>query len=133
MQERQVQLGLGSMVNIAKQLGMIEGEPQRIEGSRAVYSPENNHEILAPCSGIFMPGLRQDDSTTLCPEDYVEQGQALGHMIRESDLATVPLVAPVSGYLWQFGMCHGGLCDASLPAQHPYAEEGNRVALIVTV
>jgi len=54
-------------------------------------------------------------------------------VLRESDLATVPILAPASGYLWQFGMCHGGICDASLPALHPYAETGEKLAQIVIV
>lgn len=126
-------MGLKSMVNIAKHLGMIEGELELIVGSRAVRSPETSHEVHASCSGIFMPALWRDQTGTLIPDDYVEKGQSLGHIIRESDLRKIPVTAPVSGFLWQYGMCHDMLCDASLPAQHPYAEEGNRIALIVTV
>jgi uncharacterized protein len=132
MQERQVRIGLGSMINIAKHLGMFEGEPELINGPRAVRSPETSNEVNAPCSGIFMPALNKDKSATLIPDDFVEKGQLLGHIIRENDLKSVQIAAPVSGYLWQFGMCHP-LCDASLPSQHPYAEEGNRLAMVVTV
>ena len=133
MQERQVRIGLSSMVNIAKLLGMVEGEPEALEGPRAERTKEHSQDVHAPCPGIFMPALRKDKSATLAPEDFVEEGQTLGHIIRESDLATVPILAPVSGYLWQFGMCHGGICDASLPALHPYAEAGEKLAQIVTV
>jgi uncharacterized protein len=136
MKERQVQMGLYSMVNIAKLLGMIRGEPELIGGQRAVRSPETSHEVHAPCSGIFMPATRKENYT-LDTDDFVEKGQSLGHIIRESDLTTVPVIAPLAGYLWQYGMCHtlenNIQCDASLPAQHPYAEEGNRIALLVTV
>ena len=133
MQERQVRIGLSSMVNIAKLLGMVEGEPERIDGPRAERTKENSREVHAPCPGVFMPALRKDKSATLAPEDFVEEGQTLGHILRESDLATVPILAPASGYLWQFGMCHGGVCDASLPALHPYAEAGEKLAQIMTV
>jgi uncharacterized protein len=137
MKERQVQMGLCSMVNIAKLLGMIKGEPELIVGQRAVRSPENSHEVQAPCSGIFMPATGKENYATLDTDDFVEEGQFLGHIIRESDLTTLPVTAPVSGYLWQYGMCHtlenNIQCDASLPAQHPYAEEGNRIAVLVTV
>ncbi|MDY0165051.1 MAG: succinylglutamate desuccinylase/aspartoacylase family protein [Thermoguttaceae bacterium] len=132
MNERQVQIGLNSMVNIAKALGMIEGEPEPVEGGQVERSRESSHEVLAPCAGIFMPALQKGTSATLIPDDFVEEGQPLGHIIRESDLAAVPVLAPVAGYLWQLNACHGQLCDASLPAQHPYAEEGNRLALVVT-
>ena len=131
MQERQVRIGLDSMLNITKLMGMIDGEPNLPE-IRAVRTPVTSIEVNAPCSGIFMPALNKDKSATLIPDDFVAQGQLLGHIIRENDLKSVQIAAPVSGYLWQFGMCHP-LCDASLPAQHPYVEEGNRLALIVTV
>jgi predicted deacylase len=132
MQERQVRIGLGSMINIAKLLGMFEGEPELINGPRAVRSPETSHEVVSLASGIFMVATGNNKNATLIPDDYVERGQLLGHIIRETDLRTVQVHAPVSGYLWQIGTCHP-TCDASLPAQHPYVEEGNRLALIVTV
>ncbi len=132
MDERQVQIGLRSMVNIAKALGMIEGEPEPVEGGQVERSRESSHEVLSPCAGIFMPALQKDTQATLIPDDFVEKDQPLGHIIRESDLATVRVPAPVSGFLWQLNACHGMLCDASLPAQHPYAEEGDRLALIVS-
>jgi uncharacterized protein len=133
IREKQVKTGLSSMINIAKTLGMIDGVPELIEGPRATLSQETRHEIKAPCSGIFVPALRKDQSGSLVPEDYVEKGQPLGHIIREKDLATVPVTATVSGYLWQLGLCHNKMCDVSLPAQNPYTEEGETLALIVTV
>ncbi|MEX1241250.1 MAG: succinylglutamate desuccinylase/aspartoacylase family protein [Cyclobacteriaceae bacterium] len=133
MQERQVQTGLSSMVNIAKLLGMIEGEPRLPDGPRVAQSPEANHEVLAPCSGIFVPAVGNDKSTMLTPDDYVRAGSQLGHIIRDGDLETIPIIAPVSGYLAKYGLCHWGVCDASLPALHPYAEQGETVANIVTV
>lgn len=132
MQERQVRIGLDSMVNIAKALGMIEGEPEPVEGGQIERTRENSREVLAPCAGIFMPALQKGTTATLLPDDFVEDGQPLGHVLRESDLEAVPVRAPASGYLWQLNACHGQLCDASLPAQHPYLEEGDRLALIVT-
>jgi len=131
MQERQVLMGLSSMVNIAKLLGMIEGEPEQIK-PRVVRTPETSHELHAPDTGIFMPALQRDKKRTLMPEDFVEEGQQIGHIIRESDLVTVPVIAPVSGYMWLYGLCHWGLCDDNLPAQHPYTEEGELIAVIVT-
>jgi len=133
MQERQVQIGLSSMVNIAKVLNMIDGQPELIEGERAVRSSENSHDVNATCSGIFMPAFNKKMNSPLNSDDYVEEGQHLGHIIREGNLETVPVISPVSGYLRQLGACHWGLCDASLPAQHPYTEEGERIAIIVNV
>ncbi len=133
MQERQIQIGLSSMVNIAKLLGIINGEPKLTKDTGFVRSSETLFTVNAPCSGIFMSALKKDKSATLIPDDYIEEGQQLGHIIRESDLETIPVISPVSGYILQLCACHWGLCDASLPAQHPYTDEGERVARIVTV
>ena len=133
MKERQIQTGLSSMVNIAKVLGMIDGQPELINGKRAVRNADTNHEIKAPVPGIFMPAPGKNKLTTIMPEDFVEKGESLGHIIRVNDLTTTNIIAPVSGYLGQLGACHWGLCDASLPAQHPYIEEGEIMARIVTV
>jgi len=133
MQEKQVQIGLSSMVNISKMLGMIDGTAEKIDGPTVEHSPEASHEVKAPSSGIFMPALRKDKTATLIPDDYVYEGQSLGHIISDNDLADVPVNAPVSGYLWQYGLCHWNLCDASLSAQHPYAEMGETIAIVVNV
>jgi predicted deacylase len=132
MPERQVQIGVSSMVNLAKSLGMMAGKPEAISGPRVVRTKENSHEVRAPCSGMFVPGVKIDGSAALAPEDRVEQGQSLGHIIRDKDLVAVPIVAPKSGYLWQYGLCHWSLCDASLPALHPYTEEREVIATVVT-
>jgi len=133
IKERQVLIGLSSMVNIAKVLGMIDGEPEQIEGKRAVRKPETTREIKAPCTGLFVPAAGKDRYSNLIPDDFIEEGQGLGHIIREKDLEPVPVISPVGGYLRQLGACHWGLCDASLPAQHPYTEEGETIAIVVTV
>jgi uncharacterized protein len=132
MQEAQVQTGLVSMVNIAKRLGMIKGEPESA-GQHIERRSDKSHEVVASCSGIFMPGFSEEKGRNLAPEDYVVKGQPLGHIINESDLKKETVCAPVNGYLWQFGVCHWALCDASLPAQHPYVENGDRIALVISV
>lgn len=133
IRERQVKIGLSSMLNIARLLGMMDGEPELIKGKRAVRTPEATHEVKAPCKGIFAPAAIVNKNEFIGPDDYVEKGQQIGHIIRENDLVTIPLISPVSGYIRQLGACHWGLCDASLPAQHPYMDEGERVATIITV
>jgi len=133
MPEPQVQTGLSSMVNIAKSLGLLEGGPEPVSGPRVVRARENSHDVRAPCSGMWVPARKRDAVAALAPEDRVEAGQELGHIIREHDLERVPVLAPVAGYLWQFGVCHWGLCDASLPALHPYTEEREVIAILVTV
>lgn len=122
--ERQVQIGLSSMVNIARTLGMLPGEPQVPENSLIPITEQSSHAVVAPCAGLFV-------AAALAPDDWVEEGQPLGHLISDRDLDKVVITAPVSGWLWKFG-CHRPICDASLPDQHPYAEEGDMLALIVT-
>jgi uncharacterized protein len=133
MPERQVQIGLSSMVNIARVLGMMEGRPDPLQGPRVVRANENSHQVRAPCSGMFVPARKGETAAALAPEDRVVQGQELGHIIREHDLERVPILAPVSGFLWRYGLCHWNLCDASLPALHPYTEEREAIATVVTV
>jgi predicted deacylase len=133
IKERQVLTGLSSMVNIAKSLGMINGEMEPVEGKRAVRKPENTRDIKAPCTGLFVPAAGKDSYSNILPDDFIEEGQVLGHIIRDKDLETIPVLSPVAGYLRQLGACHWGLCDASLPAQHPYTEEGETLALIVSI
>lgn len=133
IQERQVEIGLSSMVNIARLLKLIEGDPQLIDGKRAVRTADTTHTIKAPATGLFVAAAKMGTTVNLGPDDFIEEGQQLGHIIREDDLETVPVIAPASGYIRQLGACHWGLCDASLPAQHPYTEEGENLALIITV
>jgi uncharacterized protein len=131
MRELQVHTGVSSMVNIAKRLSMIQGEPE-LAGKHIARRSDNSHEVIASCPGIFMPGFNEEKGKTLAPEDFVVKGQTLGHIINAVDLTKVTILAPVAGYLWQFGVCHWALCDASLPAQHPYVERGDRIALVIT-
>ena len=133
MQEKQVQTGLDSVINIARVLGMLKGKPELIGDRRAVRNSDTSHEIKAPCSGLFVPAAGKDKKSSLMPEDYVEKGQLLGHIINEQNLDEVPVIAPYSGYIWQLGACHTARCDTSLPAQHPYSEEGERIAIIVSI
>jgi len=123
--EREVTQGLRAVINVARLLSLLEGAPELPEGPRAVISEQTSHEVHAPCSGLFV-------EAGLAPEDHVEAGQRLGHLIRDTDLATVEVVSPMSGYLWKYG-CHRAECDVRLPDQHPYATEGDMLALVVTV
>ena len=121
--------GLRAATNLAKYLGMMEGEPEFPEGPIVKFTyadrEARTHTLKAPCSGLFV-------ETGLETSDYVEEGQKLGHIIRDDALETVELVAPVSGYLYEYG-CHREHCDVALPPMHPYASEGDVVAAVMTV
>jgi uncharacterized protein len=131
MLERQIMIGLNTMRNISRQLGMIHGDPVLPVGPRAIVSSETSHEVFASCPGIFMPAS-QKDGQTLMTDDFVREGQQLGHIINTCDLSIVPVVSPADGYLYRLGSCHEN-CDVSLPAQHPYVDEGNLLATVIKV
>jgi uncharacterized protein len=132
MLERQIMIGLNTMINISRQLGMIHGDPVLPEGPKAVVSSETRHDVLASCPGIFMPASLKDSSRSLMTDDFVREGQQLGHIISAEDLSTVTVISPVDGYLYRLGTCHEN-CDVSLPAQHPFVEKGHLLAIVIEV
>jgi predicted deacylase len=109
MQEKQVQTGFNSMVNIAKLLGMIKGKPRLLQGKRAVRNADTSYEVQSPCTGLFVPAAGREKETSLTPDEHVEKGDLLGHVIDERTLDEVPVISPVNGYLWQLGTCHDNM------------------------
>jgi predicted deacylase len=104
---------------------MLEGEPELPSDTGIPVDDEMTTLVEAPCSGLFVqaPGLRL--------EDRVEAGQSLGHIIREDDLSTVEITAPVGGWLWRYGS-HRPDPDVKLPDQHPYSDSGDPLASIIS-
>lgn len=129
IREKEVALGLRAATNIAKLLGMIDGDIEPLDGPAVTFAQgtraERIHAVTAPCSGLFV-------ENGLETSDYVKQGQPLGHIISDADLSMVEITAPVAGYLWQYG-CHREHSDVALPPQHPYADEGDVLAGVMTV
>jgi predicted deacylase len=124
--EKQVRVGLRAAINLAKFFGMMDGEPELLDGPVLGISDETKdeqHTLEAPCCGMFV-------EAGLETSDYVEKGQKLGHIIRDEDLEIVEIIAPVSGYLWSYG-CHRANCDVALPEMHPYAGAGDTLATVV--
>ncbi len=123
--EREVRTGLRAVTNVAKMLGMLDGEPDIPADTGIEVTDEDAVLVEACCSGLFVqaPNLRL--------EDRVEAGQGLGHIIRDDDLYTVEITAPVSGWLWRYGS-HRPDPDVKLPDQHPYSDVGDPLASIVT-
>lgn len=60
----------------------------------------------------------------------LREGQPLGHLLCDEDLATIAVHAPVTGRLETYGS-HRQNCDVSLAALHPYASRGDLLARIV--
>jgi len=125
---KEVRQGLRAATNIAKLFGLMAGEMERIEGPLVYFGAAEREArtqtVRAPRSGLFV-------ENGLETSDYVEVGQKLGHLICDEDLETIEIVAPVSGYLWLYG-CHREHCDVRLPAMHPYANEGDILAAVMT-
>jgi len=122
--EEQVRMGLQTVVNVARLLGMLDGEPEPPEYPPTPFSTEDLIEVRAPCAGLFV-------ASDLAPGDRVTEGRKLGHIIRDDNLETVEVRAPACGRLRKFGR-HADNCDVSLPDQHPYADRGDMIALIAT-
>ncbi|MFP4248403.1 MAG: succinylglutamate desuccinylase/aspartoacylase family protein [Armatimonadota bacterium] len=129
IRREEVALGLRAATNLAKLLGMIEGEIEQMAGDYVEFSrhseqdQQRQHEVVAPCSGLFV-------EAALNTSDHVIKGQPLGHIIRDDTLETEAIVAPADGWLWAFG-CNRPDCDVALPPQHPFADEGDRLATVI--
>lgn len=128
IREKEVTQGIRATTNIAKLFGLMEGELERIEGPLVIFGEDDReartHTLRAPRSGLFV-------ENGLETSDYVEAGQKLGHLLCDDSLETLDVIAPVSGYLWLYG-CHRKACDVQLPAMHPYADEGDVLAAVMT-
>lgn len=129
IREKEVTAGLRAATNMARLLGMMQGEPELLDDPVAAFSQDElegrSHEVKAPCSGMFV-------EAGLETSDHVEEGQRLGHLLRDEDLETVEVLAPASGYLWRYG-CFREHSDVALPPQHPYASEGDMLATVMSV
>lgn len=129
IREKEVTLGLRAATNLARLFGMIEGEIEQIDGDYVELARHDaddearQHDLTAPCSGLFV-------EAGLETSDYVTEGQLIGHIIRDDTLETVEIHSPVDGWLWAYG-CHRADCDVALPPQHPYADEGDKLASVV--
>jgi len=121
--EKEVRLAERCVLNVARFIGMMPGEPEGTDEGPTWWAPERLVEVTALATGLFV-------EAGLEPGDWVQEGQPLGHLIRESDLETIPFVAPAAGRLEAYG-CHRRDCDVSLAAMHPWAEPGELLARIV--
>lgn len=120
--EKEVRRGLRCVLNIARFLGMFPGEPEGLDEGPIWLDKATVVTVTAPADGLFV-----EAGLETC--DWVEEGQLLGHLLSDSDLSTTPILAPISGRLSAYG-CSRADCDVALPAMHPYASEGDRLAAI---
>jgi len=120
---REVKRTERALLNCSKLLGLLPGDPEGLDEPVIWIAEAEKFEVTAPHPGLFSPA-------ELETSDYVEEGQILGHLIGDPSLAIQEIRAPASGYLWAFGRWHAQH-DVSLAAQHPYADAGEKLAVIV--
>ncbi len=128
IRQKEVSLGMRVATNLAKLFGMMDGEMELIDEQVCTErhdkeDEERTHEVKSPCRGLFV-------EADLETSDRVEEGQYLGHLIRDDVLETVELTAPATGYLWVYGS-HRANCDVALPPQHPYTDTGDLLATVI--
>jgi hypothetical protein len=109
--EHEVRRGTRAVLNIAKHLGMIEGELEGKDEPVIFLDKAKETAIKAERAGLFV-------EAGLATWDYVEKGQKLGHILNDETLEVEEIFAPVSGYLKEYGVRRPD-CDVALPAQHP--------------
>ncbi len=114
---REVARGLRAATNIARELGLLAGEPVGLDEPMVWLPDAPREQLRAPHDGLFV-------GVDLRPGDRVEAGQVLGHVLGDRDLAVTELRAPLGGYLWTYGRNREHV-DVSLAAQHPFADEGD--------
>jgi N-alpha-acetyl-L-2,4-diaminobutyrate deacetylase len=120
--EKEVRRGLRCVLNVARFLKVLPGEPEGLD-ERAVWLDKASVvDVKAPHGGLFA-------EAELATCDWVQEGQLLGWLLSDSDLSATPILAPVSGRLYEYG-CSRADCDVALPAQHPYASKGDRLAKV---
>jgi len=121
---REVEWGLRCLLNVARFLGMLPGEPEGTDEGPVWLNTATVETVAAPRSGLFV-------ETGLMTCDWVEEGQPLGHIICDDDLSVTPILSPIAGRLSSYG-CRRDDCDVSLAAMHPYASEGDVLATVAS-
>jgi len=121
--EQQVRLGVRCLANIARFLQMTPGRPEGTDEGPTWRDEAEVVDVTASRAGLFV-------AAALDPGDWVQEGQPLGHLLRDDDLTTVAVHAPATGRLEAYG-CHRENCDVSLAAMHPYASRGDLLARII--
>ena len=121
--EREVRWGLRAVMNLVKCLGMMDGAPEPPERPIVWLDNAEQVKVTAPSNGLFAR------AAGLLTADPVQEGQVIGTLLSDDDLATTEIKAPISGYLYSYD-CSRANSDVSLAAQHPYASQGDRLAVI---
>ncbi len=120
--EREVRRALRGVVNIARHLELLPGEPEGLAEPMVWLPDARQATVAAPADGLFA-------GVALAPSDAVREGQMIGHWLADRDLNGIELRAPLDGYLWTYGRFRQHV-DVSLAAIHPFAAQGETLATI---
>ena len=121
--ERQVGRGVRALRNCFRLLDMLPGAMEGMEEPQILLNEADMVEVPAPVSGLFV-------AEDYAPSDPIEQGARLGHVFCLDDLSTTDIVAPCSGFLYQFGAAHPKTSEHTMMWTHPYSPEGEVIAKI---
>ena len=122
--DREVRWGLRAVMNVVKFLGMMDGEIEPPERPTVWLDNAEQVKVTAPSNGLF---ARAQGLLTASP---VKEGQVIGTLFSDDDLSTTEIKSPIEGFLYSYD-CSRAHSDVSLAAQHPYASQGDRLAVIV--
>ena len=116
--------GERALRNCCRQLDMLEGELEGREEGPLWLNDCGEAALVAPCDGLF---VRAAYDTSY----RVEEGAGLGHIVSDVDLSTTALIAPASGYLYQYGAAHPNTSEHSMMWTHPHVKKDELLIRIV--
>ncbi|MCK9265360.1 succinylglutamate desuccinylase/aspartoacylase family protein [bacterium] len=123
--EKEVERGVRMLSNSAKYIGVFEGQLEGMD-ELVIHKEEENVEMVAvrvPHQGLFI-------ENGLSIGDYVKKGDVLGHLFNDATLKTIPIEAPISGYLYYYGSARRR-CDVDLASMHPFVDKDGNIATII--
>jgi predicted deacylase len=120
--EGEVRKALRVATNLARLIGLLPGRLLKGDDPVLFADEVRQTKIRARHSGLFV-------GAGLAVGSAVGEGELLGHVFRDTNLATEPVRSPVAGYLRTYGLFRPH-ADVALPAQHPYVDKGDLLATV---
>lgn len=128
IKEGEVRRGLRALNNGFRELGMLPGAMEGRDERQLCFGEATETKVPSPCAGLFVqaPGL--------ATSEFIARGQSLGHLLREDDLATVEVRAPVEGYLYSLGRREDQRRgdEFEMRYYHPHVAAGTALATLVS-
>jgi uncharacterized protein len=122
-----IDYGTTAMLNIAKKLGMVEGNLEGNQELPCVINEHNKVDITAPVSGIFVRSNCEFGTK-------VSKGELLGHIFNEENLESYEITSPVNGVLFRYEHQYdSSLYSDTLSAYHAHTQKDEIIAEIVEI